>query len=408
MMDRESAVVVQRKGAKAKRASRRGLTVPRYFSTAGVDPAEELAWERRSASITGEGGQLVFEQKRRRGPQGLVGARHQRGGLQVLPGRARLARARALGPAAGRPGGPDHRRLGPQGRLLRHRRRRRRLRGRAVAPPLPPEDVLQLPRLVQRGRGGAPAVHRLLHQLRRRLDGLHPEARPHRGHALQVRVRHRLQPLAHPLLARSALSGGGEASGPVSFMRGFDAFAGVIKRGGKTRRAAKMVILDADHPDIDEFVELQGHRGEEGLGAHRGRLRRRLQRPRRRLRLGLLPERQPLGARDRRLHAGGRGRRRVGAHGAHRRRARWSGSRPATSCARMAEAAWLCGDPGMQFDTTVNAWHTCREHGADQRLQPLLGVHVPRRLGLQPGLAQPDALPVDRRRVRRRDASAGR
>src|SRR5258707_6756355 len=50
------------------------------------------------------------------------------------------------------------------------------------------------------------------------------------------------------------LSSGGRASGPLSFMKGFDAFAGVIKSGGKTRRAAKMVILNADHPDIDKFV----------------------------------------------------------------------------------------------------------------------------------------------------------
>ena len=54
--------------------------------------------------------------------------------------------------------------------------------------------------------------------------------------------------------ARELLAGGGTASGPVSFMKGFDAFAGVIKSGGKTRRAAKMVILNAEHPDIVEFI----------------------------------------------------------------------------------------------------------------------------------------------------------
>ena len=59
----------------------------------------------------------------------------------------------------------------------------------------------------------------------------------------------------------------------------------------------------------------------------------------------------------------------------------------------IAEAAWLCGDPGLQFDTTVNDWHTCPNTDAHQRLQPVLRVHVPRRHGLQPGVAEPDALP---------------
>ena len=113
------------------------------------------------------------------------------------------------------------------------------------------------------------------------------------------------------------LSKGGLASGPVSFMRGADAWAGTIKSGGKTRRAAKMVVLDVDHPDIEYVHLVQGRRGEEGGGAPRRRLRHvdRL----RRLPLDPVPERQQLGPGHRRVHGRGRGRRRLGSDGAQGR-----------------------------------------------------------------------------------------
>ena len=97
------------------------------------------------------------------------------------------------------------------------------------------------------------------------------------------------------------LSGGGTASGPLSFMKGFDAFAGVIKSGGKTRRAAKMVILNVDHPDIIEFIECKQKEEAKAhaLVAHRIR---RLASRLRRLLLHLLPEREQLRPRHRRLH----------------------------------------------------------------------------------------------------------
>ena len=104
--------------------------------------------------------------------------------------------------------------------------------------------------------------------------------------------------------SKELLAGGGTASGPVSFMKGFDAFAGVIKSGGKTRRAAKMVILNADHPDIVEFINCKVDEekkawalidaGYDGSFTGHG------------VRVGVLPELEQLGARDRRVHARGR------------------------------------------------------------------------------------------------------
>ena len=209
-----------------------------------------------------------------------------------------------------------------------------------------------------------------------------------RGHAVQVRLGHGLQPVADPL-EQENLAGGGTASGPVSFMKGYDAFAGVIKSGGKTRRAAKMVILNVDHPDVEEFINCKADEEKKAWAL---------------IDAGYSGEfNVPGGAYDSVFFQNANHSVRVTDDfmravlndGDWVTRAVTTGRPVQTYKAgdlmrKMADAAWVCGDPGIQFDTTVNSWHTCPNTGADQRLEPVLRVHVPRRLGLQPGVAEPD------------------
>src|SRR5271169_6491286 len=157
--------------------------------------------------------------------------------------------------------------------------------------------------------------------------------------------------------SKESLSGGGIASGPVSFMKGFDAFAGVIKSGGKTRRAAKMVILNADHPDIMEFIESkmkeerkahvlieQGYNSSIDGEAYSS--------------VFFQNANHSVRVTDDYMRA------------AEEDRDWWTRNvndgkavdqfRARDLLHEMAKSAWKCGDPGMQYDTTINRWHTCK------------------------------------------------
>ena len=142
----------------------------------------------------------------------------------------------------------------------------------------------------------------------------------------------------------------------------------------------------------------------EGVAPDAGRLRR--LRPRLRgLQLHLLPERQQLRPRHRRVH-GRRRSRRPPSPPAPSSTARPSRSTSARDIMhKIAEATWQCGDPGMQYDTTINRWHTSKNSAPHQRLQSLLGVHVPRRLRLQPCILQSPEVPHSGRPVRHRRAT---
>ncbi len=160
--------------------------------------------------------------------------------------------------------------------------------------------------------------------------------------------------------SKELLSSGGTASGPVSFMRGADASAGTIKSGGATRRAAKMVVLDVDHPDVEEFVETKA-REEEKVRVLRD--------------AGFDMD---LGGKDiasvqyqnanNSVRVSDEFMRAVEQDGRFDLLARLTGETVETIDAKtlfrkMAQAAWECADPGIQYDGTINDWHTNPESG---------------------------------------------
>jgi ribonucleoside-diphosphate reductase alpha chain len=160
--------------------------------------------------------------------------------------------------------------------------------------------------------------------------------------------------------SKELLSSGGTASGPVSFMRGADASAGTIKSGGATRRAAKMVVLDVDHPDIEEFIDTKA-REEEKIRV---------------LRDGGFD--MDLGGKDitsvqyqnanNSVRVNDDFMRAVQDGKSFDLAARQTGEAVATVDAgalfhKMAKAAWECADPGIQYDGAINGWHTCPESG---------------------------------------------
>ena len=154
-----------------------------------------------------------------------------------------------------------------------------------------------------------------------------------------------------------SLSSGGIASGPVSFMKGFDSFAGAIKSGGKTRRAAKMVILNVDHPDIEEFILCKEKEEKKAWdlidagwdGSFNGEVY---------SNIAFQNANHSVRVTDEFMKA-------VESGGTHTTKAVTTGEPMGTFDAKallvkMAESAWVCGDPGMQYDTLINKWNPCK------------------------------------------------
>src|SRR5512146_597337 len=160
--------------------------------------------------------------------------------------------------------------------------------------------------------------------------------------------------------SREGLSSGGTASGPLSFMKGFDSFAGAIKSGGKTRRAAKMVILNIDHPDIEEFILSKANEEKKAWalidagydGSFNGEAY---------ASIFYQNANHSVRVTDEFMHAvenDGEWWTKEVLTGRHHKK-----YKARKLMAKTADAAWVCGDPGMQYDTTTNKWNPVKNTG---------------------------------------------
>ncbi len=336
------------------------LSIERFFTSPDTHPFDTVQWERRDARI-GHGDRVAFEQTDVEFPTSwsqnatnIVAQKYFRGQL------GHPARERSVKQMIGRVARHD-RRLGARAGLLRDRRRRRLLRGRADPHPAAPAGGVQLARVVQRRlrgvtRSARPASSSPSQDTMESILAWNTKEgnifRGGSGSGINLsNIRGSMEPLAK----------GGTASGPVSFMRGADSWAGTIKSGGKTRRAAKMVVLDVDHPDILEFIQCKAKEEDKAAALRdagfdmsidgEGFFSIQYQNANNSVRVTDEFMQAVEEDREWRLIARSTGEP-VGEPVSARELMR-----------EIAEAAWRCADPGVQYDTTINRWHTCPVSG---------------------------------------------
>ena len=336
-----------------------GIRVRRYFTKAGTNPYDELEWEIRSATIQNESGKIVFEQNNVEVPKAwsqmatnVVSSKYFRGQLGT-PQRERTVRqlisrvvdtVTAWGRADGYFAGEDDARAFSDEltHILVHQKA-------CFNSPVWFNCGIE-----EKPQCSACFILSVDDTMESILDWYRKEGVIFKGGSGSGVNLSRIRS------AKEQLAGGGTASGPVSFMRAADASAGVIKSGGKTRRAAKMVILDADHPDIMEFINCKVEEEKKAWTLIEAGYDASLDGPA----YGSVffqnannSVRVPDEFMERVLDGGEWDTRFVTT-------GEVSETFRAKDILRMiAEATHLCGDPGMQFDTTINNWHTCSNTG---------------------------------------------
>jgi ribonucleoside-diphosphate reductase alpha chain len=339
---------------RTKKVGPEGLSFPRFFTEAGIDPFDEIEWELRAAVIGNERGELVFEQRDVEIPKfwsqqatNIVVSKYFRGQIGT-PERERSVR-QLIGRVVTT--------ITEWGRENKYFASDEDLQAFS--------DDLKHILVYQKAAFNSPVWFNcgfephpqcsacFINSVQDTMDSILSLARTE-GMLFKYGsgTGTNLSPIRS---SRELLAGGGTASGPVSFMKGYDAFAGVIKSGGKTRRAAKMVILNADHPDIVDFINCKveeekkawalidaGYDGSFTGPAYSS--------------VFFQNSNNSVRVTDDFMRA-------VLDDGPWETHAVRDGAVMDTYQARdlmrmIAEGTHVCGDPGMQFDTTINEWHT--------------------------------------------------
>ncbi len=367
--------------------TRKGLEFPRRFSTQGVSPYDQLQWEQRTASIADAKGNTIFEQKDVDVPAdwsmtatNIVASKYLHGKIDTpereTGARQLVARVAETIRDWGMAGGYF---ASPEDAAAFHDELAHMLLTQKVAFNSPVWFNVGCDRLEPDAEGqnwhwdpstggvrfSATGYHNpqcsacFINAVEDSMSGIMDLARTE---AMLFKFGSGTGTNFSSLRSsHESVSGGGTASGPLSFMRGFDAFAGVIKSGGKTRRAAKMAILNVDHPDIVDFIECKSKEeakaftlikaGYDGSGPDSEAYSS----------IFFQNANNSVRVSDEFMRAYERD----GDFTTYTVR----GHEPVTTykaraiMRKIAESTWLCGDPGMQFDGVVNRWHTCKNTG---------------------------------------------
>jgi len=332
-----------------------GLKIARYFSQLGVSPYDEIEWELRTASITNEKGKVVFEQSNVEIPKSwslmatqVVVSKYFRGPLGT-PQRENSVRqmiGRVVSTITG---------WGKKDGYFATEQDATAFADELTHILLHQKACFNSPvwfncGIEEKPQCSACFILSVEDTMDSILDWYRKEGVIFKGGSGSG------VNLSKIRSAKEQLAGGGTASGPVSFMKAADASAGVIKSGGKTRRAAKMVVLDVDHPDIEEFVKCKVEEEKKAWALIEAGYDSSLDGPA----YGSVffqNANNSVRVTDEFMQA-------VQEDREWQTKFVTTGQPCETYKARdlmrtIAESAYFCGDPGMQYDTTINDWHTC-------------------------------------------------